>query len=77
MSSVGLPGVGAVFLQFVRSPQSSEMVEGRASAAEAGKPCRGRAALAPGGAFAAGGADRRALPGFFLRRKVKDGATTL
>ncbi|CAE7191811.1 MTERF5 [Symbiodinium necroappetens] len=34
MSFLRLPGIGPVFLQFVRSPQSSELVEGRASAAE-------------------------------------------
>ena len=54
MSSPGLPDS---FLELLRGARSTGMVEGGASAEATGKPRRGRAPVAPGGASAAGGAD--------------------
>ena len=53
---MSFPGLPDSFLELLRGAQSSGMVEGRASTEAAGKCCRGGASVAPGGAFAAGGA---------------------
>ena len=58
MSFPVLPGS---FLEHLCGAQSSGMVEGGASEEAARKRRRGRAPVAPGGAFAAGGAEISAL----------------